>query len=105
MNKIDIRFFKYKLCLRFIAGESFKKLCNELVDYGILDESLRYKGKPFYNSFNVLYNFYISYEKNGIYSLIDSRGRKPTMPKKGSTKKEWEEKKKKREKRNSWKPN
>ena len=23
---IDIRFFKYKLCLRFIAGESFKKI-------------------------------------------------------------------------------
>lgn len=98
MNKIDIRFFKYKLCLRFIAGESFKKLCNELVDYGILDESLRYKGQPFYNSFNVLYNFYISYKRNGIFSLIDSRGRKPSMPKKGSTKREWEEKRKKERK-------
>ena len=94
MNKIDIRFFKYKLCLRFIAGESFKKICNELVDYGILDESSRYKGQHSYNYFNVLYYFYISYKKNRIYSLIDSRRRKPIMPKKGSTKKEWEEKKK-----------
>ena len=98
MNKINVRFFKYKLCLRFIAGESFKKICNELVDYGILNESSRYKGQPSYNSFNVLYNFYISYKRNGIYSLIDSRGRKSIMPKKGSTKKEWEEKRKKERK-------
>ena len=98
MNKINVRLFKYKLCLRFIKGESFKVLCNELVDHGILNESLRYKGQPSYNSFNVLYNFYISYERRGIYSLIDSRGRKLDMPKKGSTKKEWEEKRKKERK-------
>lgn len=96
MSKIKERIFKYKLCLRADKGEKITLLCNELVDQGFYDESLRYKGSPKYSSLNILYNFYISYKKNGIYSLLDSRGKKSNMPKKGSTKKDWEVERKKK---------
>ncbi len=98
MTKFKNNFFKYKLCLRILKGEKLKDICNELVDNKILPENMRYKGIDKHSSFNILYNFYKSFQKFGIYCILNERGKRESMPKKGSTKKEWEEKRKQKKK-------
>ncbi len=89
-KKFETNFYKYKMCLRLDKGEKYKDICNELVDLGFYSESLRYKGKNENSVFIILYNFYNSYKRFGIYSICGHKGRISILPKKGSTKKEWE---------------
>ena len=98
MSKFKNNFFKYKLCLRVLKGERLKDICNELVDKKILPENMRYIGIDKHSSFNILYNFYKSFKKFGIYCILNEKGKRASMPKKGSTKKEWEEKRKQKKK-------
>lgn len=77
MSKIKERIFKFKLCTRIEKGESFKDICNELVDQKYYPEKFRYLGNnDKYTTLNILYNFYYNYKKWGILSILDLRENK-----------------------------
>ncbi|MBN4089750.1 IS3 family transposase [Mycoplasma enhydrae] len=96
MKKYKTRIFLYKLCMRVLTGEKIPDICNDLVNCGYLPKAMKYTGQKGYNSAHYLYNFYYRFLKIGIYAIVSHQGGYKNMPKKGLTKKELEEKRRKR---------